>query len=58
MELNLFWEYYLYTTRKKTVASVGRTEGNQGGYDGNSKSVEMRDKWLVDKGGKDVEIEV
>ena len=58
MELNLFWEYYPYTTRKKKAAPVGRTEGNQGGYDGNSKPVEMGDKWLVDKGGKDVEIEV
>ena len=58
MEPDIFWEYYPCTKRKEAATPTGRTESNQGGYNGNSVSVEMRDKWLVDKGGKDVETEV
>ena len=58
MEPDLFWEYYRCTKRKEAAALARRTESNQGGYNGNSVSVEMRDKWLVDTGGKDVETEV
>ena len=58
MEPNLLWEHYPYTKRKEAASPAGRTESNQGGYNGNSEPVEMGDKWFVDKGGKDVETEV
>ena len=58
MELDLLWEYYPCTKRKEAATLAGRTESNQGGYNGNGEPVEMGDKWLVNKGGKDVETKV
>ena len=58
MEPDLLWKYYQCTKRKEVAALAGRTESNQGGYNGNGEPVEMGDKWLVDKGGKDVETKV
>ena len=58
MEPDLLWKYYQCTKRKEAAAPAGRTKSNQGGYNENGEPVEMGDKWLVDKGGKDVETEV
>ena len=58
MEPDLLWKYYQCTKRKEAAAPAGRTKSNQGGYNENGEPVEMGDKWLVDKGGKDVETKV